>query len=100
MTEKEPIIVHERVDYDVNRIHTIFERIERRCDILNSSDFECDHLISEGSGCRLSVAHFQYHGDVPNICQDCQSAKTGHKLAQNFDPLSPASGREPAAFPM
>src|SRR6202011_3852147 len=79
---------HQRVDHDVDCVRAIPERLERRCDILTSPDFECSHLISEGSGCRLSVAHFQYHGVISNICRDCQSAKAGYDLAQNFDPLS------------
>src|ERR1700676_69905 len=73
---------------DVDCVRAIPERLERRCDIVTSPDFECSHLISESSGRRLSVAHFQHHGVIPNICQDCQSAKAGYDLAQNFDPLS------------
>jgi len=79
---------YQRVDRDVNSVGVIPERLERRCDILSLSDFRCDHLISERLRCGLSVAHFQYRGAIRGICQDGQSAKTGYKLAQDFDPLS------------
>src|SRR5262245_16473926 len=79
---------YECIGHDVKCVRLGFERLEGGSDILRSADCKWRDFDAEHACRGLDLAHLQHGLGVAKINQDCQSAKLGDDLTQEFDPLA------------
>src|SRR5262249_28774217 len=82
------ICENETSAHDVKRIRLGLERVECGSDILSSADRKWRDFDAERASRGLDLAHLQHGLGIAKIDQDCQSAKPGDDLTQEFEPLA------------
>src|SRR5215475_15867401 len=77
--------VYKRIGRDIKRVRATCDRIKHRRNIFSTPDFKDGGIEAENARCLVNSSHVQHVSGIAGIAHNCQSAQTGHSLAQNFE---------------